>query len=95
MQRLASRLKSAAGAGYDVSGGPGDIIIDEEIEIGRRGRNGKNGKKVDRLPAAAAAELSKSFNGEKIGIGMADLFYMVHKNYGDKKKAKAFFDREY
>jgi hypothetical protein len=71
----------------------GDLII-EEIEY--RGADKK--KKGDgRMPASQAAELSKNFNGTPIGIGMADLFLIVHKKYDEKKKSKKgeFITREF
>lgn len=83
-----------SGGGYSSGGGQAanDRIVEEVVFL-----NGKNKKKKERMPAAEAAELSKNFNGTPIGIGMADLFLIVHKKYREKKDSntREFITREY
>ncbi len=62
----------------------------EEVEYRHLGK-----KKNKRLPASEAANLSKNYNGDPIGIGMANLFLIVHKKYTEKKTKKEFFNSEY
>lgn len=84
-------VASASGAS---SGGavkaitPGDLVI-EEIEY--RGVASKKNK----MSAKAAAKLSKNFNGEPIGIGMANLFLIVHEKYKEKNQKRNFLTKEY
>lgn len=79
----------AAGS-FETSGQGGADQIIEEIEY--RGK----AKKDNRMPASKAAEFSKNFNGTPIGIGMANLFLIVHKKYSEKKDKKTeFINKEY
>ncbi len=78
---------SEYGAGSGANSGNKYI---EEIEYRK-----KKSKKTGRLPASQAADLSKNFNGDPIGIGMANLFLIVHKKYKQKKTEKEFFTSEY
>lgn len=80
------------GGGYGQAGLVGADRVIEEIEyVGGNGRDKDKG----RLPASQAAELSTNFNGDPIGISMANLFLIVHKKYKDKKKEKEFINKEY
>ena len=86
-QAVAS-VGGAGGGGYSNSAG-GDMVI-EEIEYRERKKKNK------RMPSSEAAKLSKNFNGDPIGIGMANLFLIVHQKYVEKKKMKTeFINREY
>ncbi len=83
--------KQSPDSGDASSGGSAanDMIVEEVVFL--------NGKDKERMPASEAAELSKNFNGTPIGIGMADLFLIVHKKYKEKKdsKTREFITREY
>lgn len=100
----ASEQGEAAGGGAEGakassdSGGKGSAIggvtetdqLIEEVEF-RKKKKKKNG-----LSAKSAALLSKNFNGDPIGIGMADLFLIVHQKYREKKSKKnEFINKEY
>lgn len=83
-------LGDGAGEAFASSSPGGDEVV-ETIEY--RGRKKKKNK---RMPASVAADLSKNFNGTPIGIGMADLFLIVHKKYNEKnKKRTEFINKEY
>jgi len=90
----ASGLMAGQGSGDgDTSSGgqaASDMIVEEVVFL-----NGKKNK--GRMPASEAADLSKNFNGTPIGIGMADLFLIVHKKYREKKDSNTheFITREY
>ncbi len=66
-----------------------DTIIEEIQYKGRK-------KKANKLSSKEAATLSKSFNGDPIGIGMANLFLIVHQKYREKiDKKNEFIRKEY
>lgn len=75
-----------SGSGSAVGALDGGVI--EEIEY-RGGKKQKRG-----IAEAAASKLSKNFNGDPIGIGLGNLFLIVHQKYGSEKKKKRFFNRE-
>ena len=82
--------KDGSGAGSAIGGVIGGDQLIEEIEY--RGKK----KKKKGLSAKKAAMLSKDFNGSPIGIGMADLFLIVHQKYREKKgKKNEFINKEY
>ena len=92
-QAMASTGGGAGGFGSsdsDSNGGAdqGDSII-EEIEY-----RGKKKKKKRGIAESAASDLATNFNGDPIGIGMGNLFLIVHKKYRSEKKKKKFFNRE-
>ncbi len=99
LQELADRQVASAGSGGSSSGsafaadaGAAAAIggVTETIEYRKRGKNKK------RLPSSEAAQLSKNFNGDPIGIGIANLFLIVHQKYKEKKNKKTeFINREY
>ncbi len=85
---------ATSGAGFgggDTSGGAtrgADTYI-EEIEYRGKKKEQKRG-----IAEAAASKLSKNFNGEPIGIGMGNLFLIVHQKYKTEKSKKRFFNKE-
>jgi hypothetical protein len=87
--KVATLNAGDGGEGTGVRAGADQYI--EEIEY-----RGKANKNDGRMPASKAAEFSKNFNGTPIGIGMANLFLIVHKKYSEKKdKQTEFINREY
>ncbi len=86
----------AGGGGFsDASSVGGGEVIIEEQPYGQTGKKKKK-KKDEGLSAAKAAQLSKTFNGQPIGIGMADLFMIVGEKYKEKRKRRnQFINKEY
>ena len=89
-------VKAQVGQAQQSLGGGGAPILGADKVIEEIEYRGHRLKNKNRMPASQAATLSKNFNGDPIGIGMADLFLIVHQKYREKKNKKTeFIQREF
>lgn len=96
---LGEKKGNAFAIGDDGGFTSGSVTIIDEGPESSRGKKSKNinksSKKGARLPASELAGLKKNFNGEPIGIGLANIFLIVKKKYEDKDKERSFLKKEY
>lgn len=83
---------SAGGSsGGGAFGSMGDVVVEKEIY-----KNKGKKKKDEGLSAEKAAQLSKTFNGQPVGIGMANLFLIVSQKYKEKRETRnQFINKEH
>ena len=88
---------SSGGGGMGMLSGLGGSGLGKSKKKERKKKNSHRGQGMGKnsLSPEEAAGLSKTFNGQRIGIAMANIFLIVHQKYREKRnQGTEFINRE-